>query len=63
VRFRAWESSAMFVTVIALFFGGFFPVPSSFYPVWDHWRWRDARDADARLGQLGRATLASEAGI
>lgn len=41
VRFRAWESSATLVAIIALLFGGFFPFPGSFYPLGDQWRYRD----------------------
>ncbi len=41
VRYRAWESGFPLSLVIALAFGGQYPVLGSLYPVSDRWRYRD----------------------
>ncbi len=41
VRYRAWESGFPLSLLIALAFGGQYPVLGNFYPTSDRWRYRD----------------------
>jgi len=41
LRYRAWESGFPTSLVIALALGGLFPVPGSYYPCTDRWRYRE----------------------
>jgi hypothetical protein len=41
VRYRAWESGFPLSLLIALAFGGQYPVLGSLYPTTDRWRYRD----------------------
>jgi len=52
MRYRAWESGFPLSLLIALAFGGQYPVPGSFYPTSDRWRYRDL------LPKLGPVALA-----
>jgi GNAT superfamily N-acetyltransferase len=54
LRYRAWESGFPLGLVIALAAGGFYPVPGSFYPTTDHWRYREWAP---KLGPIALAGL------
>ncbi|MEW5785954.1 MAG: GNAT family N-acetyltransferase [Bacillota bacterium] len=41
VRFRVWESGFFLNTLLAVFFGWFFPVPGSVYPRETGWKYRE----------------------
>jgi hypothetical protein len=41
VRYRAWESGFLINFVIALAFGGWYPVSGSVYPTKNEWRYRE----------------------
>jgi hypothetical protein len=41
IRYRAWESGFPLSLLIALAFGGPYPVLGNFYPTSDRWRYRD----------------------
>lgn len=52
LRYRAWESGFPLGVVIALVWGGLYPVSGNFYPVTEHWRYREW------LPKLGLVALA-----
>lgn len=52
LRYRAWESGFPLGVLIALVWGGFYPVPGSVYPTTDRWRYREW------LPKLGPVALA-----
>jgi GNAT superfamily N-acetyltransferase len=52
LRYRAWESGFPLAVLIALIMGGLYPVPGSFYPTTDRWRYREW------VPKLGRVALA-----
>jgi hypothetical protein len=52
VRYRAWESGFPLSLLIALAFGGQYPVPGSLYPTSDRWRYRDLQP---KLGSMALA--------
>ena len=41
VRFRAWESGFVMSFLVAIVFGGWFPIIGNIYPDSDEWRYRD----------------------
>ena len=53
IRCRAWESGFPLSLLIALAFGGPYPVLGNFYPTSDRWRYRDL------LPKLGPVALSS----
>jgi len=52
VRYRAWESGFPLSFVIALAFGGWYPIPGSVYPDSDKWRYRQLKH---KLGPIALA--------
>ena len=52
LRYRAWESGFPLGVIIALVWGGLYPIPGSFYPTTDRWRYREW------LPKLGPVALA-----